>query len=562
MASATESPPDLEQGGRPNWAPVPEGDQPTGRQATVRILTRAGVAVLVAAGLFALGHRIPALVLLGVLTLGTAASLRSARVAAAIDRGTRAIERYAGRFLSFVMLGAVNLLVVTPIALLLRLARHDPLALGVSPDAPTFWRPTPQRPGQGTGAGLYRRPFAYERTPRAGLGRGRLPLLRLRAVLGLVTLLVIADVAVGSAINVVAGDWRKPPQNLLTQPDAAAGRAEPWLGALDDELSTVWNTKRYDPFLGWTMPDFSGRHVHVAGGVRRSSQTTPAGSSDPVDVWFFGGSAMFGLYQRDAHTIPSTFARLAGADGVRVRVVNHGALAYTNWQEILLLERLLTSEPAPDVAVFYDGFNEVLSQFTLGPHDEPSHVGAREIEQRLARTPADVSLRTALHDAWAEASASHRVARAIGLARPLGYAQTQVRSAWVAQTLRVEERGEKAAAIHARGVDVARRLAKSYGFSASFFWQPSVYSKRVRPGEEQFEAYLGADPRSWHTADRIARSRLAPGVRDVGDALDGVPGPVMYDFVHTNEAGADAVARRLYAELRPALRRAADRDGT
>ena len=47
----------------------------------------------------------------------------------------------------------------------------------------------------------------------------------------------------------------------------------------------------------------------------------------------------------------------------------------------------------------------------------------------------------------------------------------------------------------------------------------------------------------------------APVDVDLGDALDGVPSPVLYDFVHTNEAGARAVAQRLYAELRPTLRR-------
>jgi lysophospholipase L1-like esterase len=34
----------------------------------------------------------------------------------------------------------------------------------------------------------------------------------------------------------------------------------------------------------------------------------------------------------------------------------------------------------------------------------------------------------------------------------------------------------------------------------------------------------------------------------------------MYDFVHTNEAGARAVAERIYAELRPTLRSLAERE--
>jgi hypothetical protein len=506
--------------------------------------------------MWALGHEIPAAVLLAVCALATAASLRSPAVASALDRGTAAIQRWAGRALRVVLLGAVDLLVFTPIALVLRLVRHDPLALGARADAPTFWRPTPRRPGHGPGAGLYRRPFAYEYAEREGVGRGRLPLLRLRAVVGLVTLLVLADVAIGGAINAIEGDPADEASNLLVSTDVPAARGEPWIGALHHELSTVWDRKVYDPYLGWTMPDFAGRHVHVAGGVRRSAQTVPPGARDVPEVWFFGGSAMFGLFQRDAHTIPSDFARLAAADGVRLRVVNRGALAYTNWQEVLLLERLLTRGQVPDAVVFYDGFNEILSQFRLLPHDEPSHVGADDTAAALRQAEIEEPLDDALHNAWAKASAAHRVARAVGLARPLGFHRSVVRSAWAgSQSDRPQQRGINAASIHARGAELVRRLADSYGFQARLFWQPSVYSKRLRPGEESLPGYLAAHPPSWRAADRAARSRLALDVRDLGDALDRVPAPVMYDFVHTNEAGARAVARRLYAELRPTLRR-------
>ena len=97
-----------------------------------------------------------------------------------------------------------------------------------------------------------------------------------------------------------------------------------------------------------------------------------------------GGSTMFGSFQRDGHTIPSEFARLAEADGIPVRVVNYGQLAYVNWQEVLLLQQLASGSSRPDLAVFYDGYNDLLSQFALGHHREPTTLDAKEIEKRLA----------------------------------------------------------------------------------------------------------------------------------------------------------------------------------
>jgi lysophospholipase L1-like esterase len=562
LPAVTEGQPEIEQSDRPRWPPVGERAPSGTRRTALRVGVRAGIGLLVAALLWWLGHELPAAILATVLVLLTAASLRFPAVAAAVDRVTWAIQRWAGRFLGVVLLSIVNLLVITPIAAVLRLVGHDPMALGVRPDAPSFWRPVPQRRGRGAGAGLYRRPFAYERVRPAAPAASRLPFPRLRMALTVVAALVLLDVAIGSAINLVGGSDEAEPVSLLARPGVAAGRGEPWAGALGAEISAVWNAKRYDPYLAWTMPEFRGRYVRVERGVRRTAVPPPPATADPVDVFFFGGSTMFGAFQRDAHTIPAAFARLAAADGLAVRVVNHGRMGYVNWQEVLQLEELVTRGSVPDVAVFYDGFNDLLSQFTLGHHDQPTHVGAVEIEERLRSgvQPGQESLRKALRREWTERSAVHRVARRLGLADRPAVGLGALRPSFVGlQSEGAGRRGVEAADLHARGVQIARRLASSYGFDSAFFWQPSLYSKRVRPGEEELATTLDADPPAWRAADRAARARLRAPVRDLGDALDGVRSPVMYDFVHTNEAGARAVARRLYEELRPRLTRLAER---
>ena len=95
--------------------------------------------------------------------------------------------------------------------------------------------------------------------------------------------------------------------------------------------------------------------MNVRRGIRRSYEPAGAQGRDAVKIFFFGGSTMFGMFQRDAHTIPSEFARLAEADGIPVRAINFGRLAYANWQEMLLLEKLVSRGREPDLAVFYDG---------------------------------------------------------------------------------------------------------------------------------------------------------------------------------------------------------------
>jgi hypothetical protein len=556
----------LEEQGPPDWSPVPD-PATAGRRPVVATAWRAAAGVVVAALLWWLGRESFALVLLTVLVLTTAASLLFPAVASVLDRVTRAIERGAGRVLSLVLLGAVQLLVFTPLSLLLRLVRHDPLALGLPANARSLWRPAPAARGRRP---LYRRQFTYERPATEGPERGtdRLPLPRLRVVLGVVAMLALADVAIGAALHAWdhTGDARPagPRHSLLLDPHAAAGRGKPWLGTLAGEIDQVWYGKRYDPYLGWTMPDFAGRYLHTAGGVRRSYE--PSGGRGPgaVSVFFFGGSTMFGLFQRDEHTIPSDVARLAQADGIPIRVYNYGQMAYNNWQEQQLLEQLSSRGITPELAVFYDGVNELVNQFRLGPHTEPSQQEAREYAKRIgigAATPAtpgngDDSPLTQLYHSWQDVSATTWLSRRLrGVPTETLPKTAPLVSPWAGDQQREAlASGSDAASLLGRGVDVTRHFADSSGFRTVFFLQPFLYSKPAVPGEEHATGSLGTDPAAWKRAYAIARSKLKPPVVDMAGALDSVKAPIMYDFAHTNELGAAVVARALYDRLKPTLR--------
>jgi hypothetical protein len=546
----------------PDWSPVPD-PATAGSRPAVAAAWRAAAGIAAVALLWWLGHRLPALVLLTVLLLATAASLRFPAVASQLDRATRAIQRVAGRILALVLLSLVQLLIFAPLSLLFWLVRRDPLALGRPPDAPSLWRPTPERPGRP----LHRRQFSYERPAASerGVRHGRLP--PLRAVLGLIALLGLLDVAAGATLHALdhTGDPRPTAQSQtpLLSADVAAGRHEPWVSALGRELGQVWSGKRYDPYLGWTTRHFNGRYVHTAGETRRSYKPADSQARGAIRVYFFGGSSMFGYFQRDEHTIPSEFARLAEADGIPVRVLNYGQVAYVNWQEVLLFEELVSRGRVPDLAVFYDGANELVNQFRDRPHAEPSQVLAPEFAKRLAlggaqTAPAEDtgSPLGELYRSWKDVSAVRWLSlRVRGLATERAPSSAPIVPQWAGKQDRLAARaGGDAASVYARGVDLARRLAAGYGIRTAFFWQPFLYSKQPVADEANPLGLFGTEPDAWRRADAVARSKLRPPVVDLSDALDPVGAPVMYDYVHTNERGAKVVARALYERLAPTLR--------
>ena len=538
---------------RGRWAQVPELPERTPASRRGAYLARLLVSAAVAALFWILGHRtIAVAIAIGVLVV-TIASIMSPAFARISDRVTDWLQHAVTRGLTFLVLGAVELVVFTPIAVALKLLRRDPLAAGSKPSDPTFWRENPAigRPS------LHRRQFTYESRPTSANGvDARLPLLSLRAAVGLVVVVMFLDIALGASLDVADNvlDRGGNGQSGARVAQVGAWAHEPWATQLTRQIASSSSRMIPEPLRGWTFPDYSGRFAHVKNGVRRSYEPRASAGTDPINVFFFGGSTMFGAYQRDEHTIPSQFARLAEAERRPVRVVNYGVIGYGIWQELELLEELLTKGDIPDLVIFYDGANEQFIQARVGPIATPTHLHANIV--RLGNLPVDQhrSLLGDVYDWWADRSAAHRLFDQIKSL--VTNEKDKPELAGLAQALwapdqsaeRGLERGRDAAAIYQQAVGLVQHLAATYGFRAEFFWQPLLYTKPVVEGEQDALTRFGAVPEAWYASSAEARRHLKPPVVDLSDVLDGVHEPVFVDFDHTNERGAELITSAIYKD--------------
>jgi len=338
------------------------------------------------------------------------------------------------------------------------------------------------------------------------------------AVVAAVGLLLVTDVALPAAPDTTGLVlWRG-----LAVTEAAAFADDPWAGPLFDELN---NRSKYRPdlVLGSRLGDSTGEYLNVRDTRRVSYEPKDAA----FDVWFFGGSTMFGIGQRDGHTIPSEVARLAERDGVSFRPVNFGVSADVNWTETLrFAEALENTTTLPELVVFYDGCNEMgLSGDRVG----------------IGNPRAGESSRLSVSDKDREQFAEERA----GAPEPSSDGYDSAKRIGAAQ--------------YGRGVELGRRLAASFGVPVSYFWQPLLLSKVPRAFDAETFARLDFDPDDVPVArsayQEIGRAR--PGVVDLSGALDALDQPVLLDYCHTDEVGAATVAAAMYDELRPELRRAA-----
>lgn len=303
------------------------------------------------------------------------------------------------------------------------------------------------------------------------------------------------------------------------------GQDPHWAEAVTETMAFVRHA-RSDPHTTFSFADFDGRWVDVEDGVRETWRP-PACGCRPLRVWVFGGSVAFGYFQKDDQTLPSQLAKAAWDDGVALEIENRAMPAFMLGQEARMFAHLLATEEPPDLAIFYDGANEVTQQnerVRFGEGWDDSEMVERTAAQRI-----DSIIRTGRADPTPHPSPDSPP-------NPGPF-----------------ELGVLAGRRYERNRDLVRHLADAYGVPVVHFWQPIA---ATAPRELSARSVLPTGRDHWRLMYDGARSTLADGeVVDLTDALDDAPRPVFADIFHTNDLGARIVAERLNDELLPLFRR-------
>lgn len=245
------------------------------------------------------------------------------------------------------------------------------------------------------------------------------------------------------------------------------------------------------------------RFTHVDG-VERRSVVAVEGAPE---VWFFGGSTMFGIGQRDEHTIASEVAKVAADAGTPVTVRNFGWSSYMAWQEVGLLRRLVEERGAPDLLVFLHGITDYsgLCRHMAG--------GISPMARTNPLTDARLDDGPKQFDCYANPRRT----------------------------------GEVLAGV----VDAAMLEAEAMapGVPIAEFWQPAAYTRAPFPTEGELLDHMGVDAQAFDQQRNpylaaIEVDRTPP--IDLTDVFDEVDDPIFFDWAHTNELGARLLARAMW----------------
>jgi lysophospholipase L1-like esterase len=360
--------------------------------------------------------------------------------------------------------------------------------------------------------------------------------------------------------------WRRLSRRLryrrATRPERAAladAYAEAaWAVAYFDEFRRAVRVD-WKPYVEWWQRPFRGSYVTIDARGLRPTPGEENADAGAIRILCFGGSTMMGMGARNEHTIPALLARRLAERGHRAAVTNYGQLGHNATQEVITLQQLLKAGERIDIAVFYDGVNEMACAEQTGRADSLFNEERRRAEFNLLRPERRRDLTTAALFALLPRTLRRlRLLTGFELRGPMPAAE--------ADLSRIDIAGLARAVIeaYAANLRLVRLMAVEFGFVPVFFWQPVITTKRVKTTDEQrWENDYTGDPGSRRAlyAAIVAARRGSPHLVEAADAVDlsalfdDRADPVYIDLYHLSEAGNAAVAEAMLPHIAKAAAR-------
>lgn len=316
-----------------------------------------------------------------------------------------------------------------------------------------------------------------------------------------------------------------------TIPPSYSSTDLPWVRQHWTELNRTQNV--YKSYVGWRRAPFQGETITVEGRYlqRRTANETAAGDRK---VYFFGGSAMWGVGSRDAETIPSAFAALT-----KLPAQNFGESGWVAHQSLMLLIQLLQAGHRPDLVVFYDGVNDALQKCRSELPAPDAHEREREFDRALRRSLQPDSF---AHFVAPFVMLSDRVTDQLGLAS-------------ARHSYDCDRNPEKPVAIAEAMLQdwrFAKRLVEGAGGQFVGMLQPVAYLSRTRLDGVRLSK---VDERQYTAVYPVIRQKIAQSgeFHDLSASLD-IDEHLYLDWAHLSPKGNRIMAAKiaeLIAPLRP-----------
>ncbi|WAC03797.1 SGNH/GDSL hydrolase family protein [Lacinutrix neustonica] len=327
-------------------------------------------------------------------------------------------------------------------------------------------------------------------------------------------------------------------------------------GDLNDEtIKEIYRELRqqdmlWEPYLHYRFKPMNGKHNTIdENGIRKTLNLSLKDSTSAIKIFCFGGSTMYSAGARDAYTIPSELSKLIhkAFPNKNVEITNFGCHGYTRATENIQLQRELIKNNVPDIVIFYDGVNEVISAHQNNEAGLPTNAYNRKKEFKIAHNyKKRIELMITSSNLYRFITT---LQRKISSNSP--YKQLGQRSDSLATDI---------ADTYLGYVKISKSLENTYRFKVFNFLQPVIYSKKnLTTAEKGYykdqQYYENLYNLSYEVIRKDSLMSNDSTFVDISNVFDTSKKTIYCDFCHTSERGNQLVAERIFKYIKPVIRK-------
>jgi len=323
------------------------------------------------------------------------------------------------------------------------------------------------------------------------------------------------------------------------------------------EISTLY--AEYHPFLGWLTRPIKTEHIQVnKEGIRH---TTNIDSNDiqKQAIYTFGGSTMWGVFVPDNQTIPSYISQKLNDPNPKFTIVNYAQIAHNSNQELIYLTLLLKEGKIPNVAIFYDGCNDLFVNRV--PGKQTTMLYENRIKSLLGNMwrfiNPDPIINQSLLNGNLLRDAIRYIPKYIKLIHYPYMLLTRIfqkstNTADDAEKNFINPIPERIAQTYAQNALMIEALSRAYNFRYLLAWQPIIFTKAAKSADEK--ALLTYDKMHPELLYRLATRRLREmelkKFYDLTNIFDKIDQSIFIDECHVTPQGNQIIAEKLVEILK------------
>jgi lysophospholipase L1-like esterase len=316
---------------------------------------------------------------------------------------------------------------------------------------------------------------------------------------------------------------------------------------LDKNSVKVMFSELYSQEMQWSsythyrFKHFKGKFNTInTDGQRKTVNFNKSSNKKTFKIFCFGGSTLYGSGARDEFTIPSMISKFLHKSfpDQPIEVFNFGCHGYIRAMENIALQKELLNGHVPDLVIFYDGVNDVVSAFQNNEAGQPSNALNRINEFNMGLTYSN-----RLHFMLTKTNIYNALKK---LASP-SFVTSQSS----------EKLSQSIATNYYENVKITKALSEAYNFKVLNFIQPQLFSKKNKIGIEitavKETSYYNSLFSKTYSLFSNSTSEFSDQIINLKTVLNPYQEPFYLDFCHINERGNKIVAQEIFKTIKDSL---------